>query len=106
MQVHGMTATVSSIHINGWFGTHDKLSGARWVARELLGIDLDSELEHWAYVGDSTNDQLMFRHFDHSIGVANIARFLPQLVHRPAYVTQGERGAGFAEVAQAVLAAR
>ena len=106
MQAHGMTATVSSIHINGWFGTHDKLSGARWVARELLGIDLDSELEHWAYVGDSTNDQLMFRHFGHSIGVANIARFLPQLVHRPAYVTQGERGAGFAEVAQAVLAAR
>lgn len=106
MRAHGMTATVSSIHINGWFGTHDKLSGARWVAREVLGIDLDAEIGRWAYVGDSTNDQLMFRHFPHSIGVANIARFLPQLAHRPAYVTGGERGAGFAEVARAILAAR
>lgn len=106
MRAHGMTATVSSIHINGWFGTHDKLSGARWVAREVLGIDLDAEIGRWAYVGDSTNDQLMFRHFPHSIGVANIARFLPQLAHRPAYVAAGERGAGFAEVARAIVAAR
>jgi hydroxymethylpyrimidine pyrophosphatase-like HAD family hydrolase len=58
------------------------------------------------YVGDSTNDQLMFEHFAHSIGVANIARFLPELTHKPRYVTQRERGAGFAEVAQALLAAR
>lgn len=106
MRSEGMQATVSSIHVNGWFGDHDKWRGACWVARGLLGADLAAEVDRWAYVGDSTNDQLMFRHFPHSIGVANIARFLAQLEHRPRYVTEGERGAGFAEVARALLEAR
>lgn len=103
MRAAGMNATVSSIHINGWFGSHNKLEGARWIVRELFGRDLDAEIDRWVYVGDSTNDQIMFEHFPHSIGVANIARFVPQLTHLPRYVTQGERGAGFAEVAQAIL---
>jgi HAD superfamily hydrolase (TIGR01484 family) len=106
MRVAGMNATVSSIHINGWFGAHNKLEGARWIVRELFGRNLDAEIDQWVYVGDSTNDQLMFQHFPHSVGVANIARFVPQLTHLPRYVTQGERGAGFAEVARAVLATR
>jgi hypothetical protein len=38
--------------------------------------------------------------------VANIRRFEAQLSHPPRYVTQGERGAGFAEVARAILARR
>ena len=106
MRAAGMNATVSSIHINGWYGAHNKLEGARWIARELLQRDLDAELDRWVYVGDSTNDQLMFEHFDNSVGVANIARFVPQLAHLPRYVTRGERGAGFAELAHAILAAR
>lgn len=106
MQAEGMNATVSSIHINGWYGGHDKLAGARWIVRELWGRDLDAEIDRWVYVGDSTNDQLMFQRFPHSVGVANIARFVPQLQHRPRYVTGAERGAGFAQVARAVLGAR
>jgi HAD superfamily hydrolase (TIGR01484 family) len=105
MQDEGMTATVSSIHINGWFGDHNKLSGARWIVRELFGRDLDAEIDRWVYVGDSTNDVLMFEHFPHSIGVANIRRFEAQLSHPPRYITPSERGAGFAEVAQAILTA-
>ncbi len=106
MQEQGMSATVSSIHINGWFGAHNKLEGARWIVRSLFGWDLDAQLARWVYVGDSTNDQLMFAHFPHSVGVANISRFLPELTHRPRYITVQERGAGFAEVASAFLAAR
>jgi len=97
MQTEGMTATVSSIHINGWYGEHDKLAGARWIVRELWGRELDAELDRWVYVGDSTNDQVMFQHFVHSVGVANIRRFEAQLTHPPRYITQAERGAGFAE---------
>lgn len=104
MREAGMNATVSSIHINGWFGDHNKLEGARWIVRELWGRDLNAEMDRWVYVGDSTNDQLMFQHFEHSVGVANVARFVPQLQHLPRYVTQGERGTGFAEVARAILA--
>jgi HAD superfamily hydrolase (TIGR01484 family) len=106
MRSRGMNATVSSIHVNGWYGDHNKLVGARWIVRELLGRELDAELERWVYVGDSTNDVLMFEHFPHSVGVANIRRFEEQLAFKPAYVTQGERGAGFAEVARAILEAR
>ena len=104
MQAEGMTATVSSIHINGWFGVHNKLVGARWAVRELFGRDLDAEMDNWAYVGDSTNDQLMFEAFANSIGVANVRRFESQLTHLPRYITDGERGAGFAQAARAVLA--
>ena len=103
MRSEDMHATVSSIHINGWYGDNDKLEGARWIVRELWGRTLDDEFDRWAYVGDSTNDQLMFRTFAHSIGVANVARFVTQLEHLPRYVTQGERGAGFSEVARAIL---
>ena len=109
MQSEGMTATVSSIHINGWFGEHNKLTGARWAVRQLLGCDLDAEVDNWAFVGDSTNDQLMFEAFNNSIGVANVRRFEAQLALKdglPRYITHSERGAGFAEVAQAVLNAQ
>ena len=106
MQEVGMNATVSSIHINGWYGDHHKLSGARWIVRELLGRELDAEIDRWVYVGDSTNDVLMFEHFPQSVGVANIRRFEAELTHPPRYITRGERGAGFAEVAQAILASK
>ena len=104
MQAAGMNATVSSIHINGWFGGHNKLEGARWIVKTLFGRDLDAEIGQWCYIGDSTNDQLMFQHFDNSFGVANIARFVPQLQHLPRYVTRGERGAGFIELAERICA--
>jgi HAD superfamily hydrolase (TIGR01484 family) len=106
MQAEGMHATVSSIHINGWFGEHDKLAGARWIVRQLFGEDLDTQADRWVYVGDSTNDQAMFQHFRHSVGVANIRRFEAQLQHPPRYITAGERGAGFAEVARAIVQTR
>jgi HAD superfamily hydrolase (TIGR01484 family) len=106
MQAEGMHATVSSIHVNGWYGEHDKLSGARWMLRRLWQLDLDAERERWVYVGDSTNDQLMFANFPLSVGVANLLRFADQLTVWPAYLTRGERGAGFAELAQALLSTR
>jgi len=104
MREAGMVATVSSIHINGWFGAHNKWEGARWIVRELFGRELAQETARWVYVGDSSNDQIMFEHFGHSVGVANIARFVPQLTHLPRFVTRGERGAGFAELARHLLA--
>jgi HAD superfamily hydrolase (TIGR01484 family) len=106
LQSEGLHATVSSIHINGWIGEHNKVTGARWAVRTLLGRDLTLEMDRWVFVGDSTNDQLMFEAFDHSVGVANVRRFEAQLTHLPRYITEGERGAGFAEVARALLAAR
>jgi HAD superfamily hydrolase (TIGR01484 family) len=103
LKSQGMTATVSSIHITAWFGNHNKWEGARWIFKELTGRDLSQELDRWVYVGDSTNDQVMFEHFSHSVGVANIRRFEKDLVHLPEYVALGDRGAGFAEMAALIL---
>ena len=105
MRAEGLNATVSSIHINGWLGDHHKWSGAQWAVQSLYGCDLAAQADQWVYVGDSTNDQLMFERMPVTVGVANIRRFEHQLVHRPTYITQQERGRGFAEVAQAVLQA-
>jgi HAD superfamily hydrolase (TIGR01484 family) len=98
-----MTATVSSIHINAWFGDHNKWHGAQWLLKELTGRDLKQELDQWAYVGDSTNDQVMFENFTHSVGVANIKRFENELKHLPKYIASKERGSGFAELVNALL---
>ena len=104
MRRHGLTATVSSIHINGWIGGHSKWTGAHWAVQALTGEALQPD--RWLYVGDSTNDQEMFERLPLTVAVANIARFVPQLRALPGYVTAAERGRGFAEVAQAVLEAK
>jgi hypothetical protein len=106
MQDEGMHATVSSIHINGWYGEHTKLSGARWIVQRLFARDIEAERSSWVYVGDSTNDQQMFGHFPLSVGVANLLAFADQLDIWPTYLTVSERGAGFSEVAQRLVAVR
>jgi HAD superfamily hydrolase (TIGR01484 family) len=106
MRDAGLTATVSSIHVNGWIGGHDKMSGARSIVRRLWGADLDAERDRWVYVGDSTNDEAMFAHFPLSVGVANLLHFADRLRVWPAYLARGARGAGFAEVVQRILEAR
>lgn len=106
MQAAGLNATVSSIHVNGWFGTHSKLSAARWMLQRLFGRRLDEEIGRWVYVGDSTNDQLMFSRFPLAVGVANLRHFADRLQHWPAYLTAAERGSGFAEVARRLIDAR
>jgi len=99
----GMHTTVSSIHIHGCFDPFDKWWGAQWIVRELFKRDLTLELDKWVFVGDSGNDQAMFQHCTHSVGVANIRRFESQLTHLPGYITPHERGAGFAEVVKILL---
>jgi HAD superfamily hydrolase (TIGR01484 family) len=103
----GLTVAVSSIHIHGCVEPHDKFVGACWIVRELFGRDLHHELDRWVFVGDSANDEAMFRAFANtSVGVANVREGAGGLQHWPAWITDSPRGAGFAEVARALLAAR
>jgi len=106
MQAEGMHTTVSSIHIHGCFGLFNKWRGACWITQQLLGRSLEAEIDRWVFVGDSGNDVAMFEHFTHSVGVANIRKVADKLSHLPRYVAASERGAGFAEVATTILAAR
>ena len=103
---HGAHAKISSIHVNGWFGDFDKLTTTRLCASELLGLDLAAEPESFAFAGDSPNDAPMFAYFPLSFGMANVRDFLDLLTHEPAYVTESASGAGFAEMARLILAAR
>jgi hypothetical protein len=104
MLVEGMSAKVSSIHVNGWFGSYDKLAMTRTLLAEEFGIELDAEEQQCIFIGDSPNDAPMFGYFSHSVGVANVHAFGDSIVTPPKYVTVGEAGAGFAELAEFLLA--
>jgi len=52
MEQAGMTAKISSIHVNGWFGRYDKLSMAHLLLRERYGLELEAERERCVFVGD------------------------------------------------------
>lgn len=102
----GATAKVSSIHVNGWFGSYDKLTMTRIMLSECFAIDLDAERRHFVFAGDSPNDQPMFAFFPNAVGVANLMKFADRIADRPRWITQAAGGAGFAELADALLAAR
>lgn len=103
MQAAGMTAKVSSIHVNGWFGTHDKLSMSRQLLRENFGVDIDVDRDRIVYAGDSPNDAPMFGHFPLSVGVANVRDFASRMDALPAYITRGRSGEGFSELASLLI---
>ena len=88
MEAEGMTAKVSSIHVNGWFGRYDKLGMTRILLKEAFGADLDAVRHRCVFLGDSPNDAPMFGFFPLSLGVANVRPFLPRMSATPAYVTR------------------
>ena len=106
MEQAGMTAKVSSIHVNGWFGDYDKLSMARLLTRERFGFDLDAERDRCVFAGDSPNDAPLFSYLPNSVGVANVKRFELPPSQAPAFVTQAEAGSGFAELTRWLVDAR
>ena len=105
MEKHGLTAKLSSIHVNGWFGSYDKLSMTKTLMRDAFSVDLDAARGDYVFVGDSPNDAPMFGYFPHAVGVANILDFGDRVEHLPAYISRSRCGAGFAEVADCLLAA-
>jgi len=106
MRSRGLTAKVSSIHVNGWFGAYDKLAMTRKLMREEFHVDLDAARGAYVFAGDSPNDAPMFDFFPHAVGVANVREFRGRLEHEPKYVTSAPGGAGFRELADFLLAAK
>ncbi len=102
----GATAKISSIHVNGWFGTYDKLTMTRRLMGEVFGVDIDRDRQRCVFIGDSPNDAPMFAHFPFAVGVANVLDFKDRCEALPAYVTQQPYGAGFAELTRHILAGR
>ena len=100
MRAAGLTARISSIHVNGWFGAYDKLATTRLLFGERFGLDLDAANASVVFAGDSPNDAAMFAYFENSVGVANVRRFDGL---QPKFVTPSASGAGFAELAAHLL---
>ena len=104
----GFEVIASSIHIHvrpsGW----DKADGLLAALAPILPAALDEPDASILFVGDSSNDRPLFAHFPRtSVGVHNVVRFLAELgADCPAYITEGEAAAGFAEVVGRVLAER
>jgi hypothetical protein len=105
MRQAGLTAKISSIHVNGWFGDYDKLTMTKVLFEERFGIDLAADNGTAVFVGDSPNDAPMFDFFEKSVGVANVRCFAQALSHEPKYLTQAPSGAGFAELGAYLLQA-
>ena len=103
MRAAGLTARISSIHVNGWFGDYDKLAMTRALCAERFAIDPGAAKRALAFAGDSPNDAPMFRFFEHSVGVANVRRFEALLADKPKFVTARAAGAGFAELVAHLL---
>lgn len=103
MKRHGANVKISSIHINCWFGSFDKLSATKMFVKEEYGINLDEHNEEYTFIGDSQNDEPMFCYFKNSVGVANVLAFEGRLKHMPTFITPSKSGAGFVELAKVLL---
>ncbi|WP_417794537.1 HAD family hydrolase [Terasakiella pusilla] len=96
---HGVSARLSSIHINVWVGDYSKAAMALHWLENHPHIDV----EDCVFIGDSLNDDTMFATFPVSVGVANIERFLDRMDHKPTYITENMGGYGFCELANILL---
>lgn len=103
MKAFGLSVKVSSIHINAWIGDFDKLSMTKTYFKNEHQIDLERDNSPIAYVGDSPNDEPMFRFFPCAVGVANIEEFLEQMEAPPSWITEKPGGYGFVELTEKLL---
>jgi HAD superfamily hydrolase (TIGR01484 family) len=101
---HGAQAKVSSIHVNGWFGSYNKVTTALTLLADQFGMNKDTALKCAAFVGDSPNDEPMFEIFPHSFAVANFLPFSTKVKYQPQYISNKNGGHGFAQIAERLIA--
>lgn len=102
----GAVAKVSSIHVNVWMGSYDKLSMAERFLSRRFGWRTGTDDGQVVFVGDSPNDEPMFARFPLACAVANIRRYAGLVRSLPAYVAEAECGEGFAEIVSVLLERR
>jgi HAD superfamily hydrolase (TIGR01484 family) len=102
----GARTTRSSVHLHATFERDDKASGAIRFVNARFGDDAGAALHRWAFVGDSGNDAACFAAFKTTFGVENVRAYARVLSVPPRWIAPSKRGAGFAEIARAILSAR
>ncbi|HKU37931.1 MAG TPA: HAD-IIB family hydrolase [Polyangiales bacterium] len=107
IEASGARCLISSVHAHAMLGHYDKASGVAQACEAALGLQLTAaERTRWLFVGDSGNDAAAFSAFPLSAGVANVREHLARLPVWPRYVSNADRGAGFAEIARVVTERR
>jgi hypothetical protein len=99
----GASTSTSSVHLHVSFDAADKAAGAVRLLRQLFGEDATALRSRYAFIGDSENDAACFAAFGTTFGVANTSG-RPTI--GPRFLAGRERGAGFAEVAEALVRLR
>ena len=99
----GAIAKVSSIHVNCWIGSHNKLSTSLTTLDQVFGVSNSNIQNEVLFIGDSPNDSMMFDYFNKSVGVANVMDFIEELDKPPKYITLNHSGEGFVELADSLL---
>jgi HAD superfamily hydrolase (TIGR01484 family) len=101
----GARTTRSTVHLHATFEKDDKASGAVRFVRNQFGEDPGSVISgRWAFIGDSPNDAACFAALTTTFGVANVRSFISKMSVPPRFVASKERGQGFAEIVEAILA--
>ncbi len=102
---HTMGFTYSNVQCHIMIKRQNKAAGLAKVLREQFPHLSSVEV---VTVGDSPNDESLFdpAQFPCSVGVANVAHYLPVLSHQPAYVTASAECVGFIELADKLIATR
>jgi HAD superfamily hydrolase (TIGR01484 family) len=94
----GCQVKLSNIHINAWFGSHDKAAMCLRYAADRWSWNLaGDDAQRCMFFGDSPNDSPLFALFPLSVGVANVAQMRDQIPTLPGYITEGAGAEGFVE---------
>jgi HAD superfamily hydrolase (TIGR01484 family) len=99
----GARTTINSMWVLGWLGDFDKLAMTCRMIAEVFSIDIEAERQAFIYVGDSLNDEPMFSFFPNSVGVSTVTQVIDRMATPPRWITRGPGGAGFNEIAAALL---
>jgi 1,2-diacylglycerol 3-alpha-glucosyltransferase len=97
-----LTAKLSSIHINYWYGKHTKVTACKYLLekeKEFAGL----KREEIVYCGDSPNDEPLFEFFPNAVGVANVKAYVSQMRYLPRFIANEPGGRGFAEIVGRLL---
>lgn len=99
----GAIYKISSIHVNCWHGNYDKLTCFNTFLKDFTGKDLNQMQDKIIFMGDSLNDEPMFKGLRYTIAVANILQFKEQLKDFPTYITNNKSALGFKEAVDIIL---
>jgi hydroxymethylpyrimidine pyrophosphatase-like HAD family hydrolase len=106
----GAMAKISSIHVNIWLGNYDKVSMAELFLQKIASKGCpdpfgskEELIKHSMFVGDSPNDEPMFRRFPLACAVANIKKYSAYIACQPAFVATRACADGFAEIVDTLL---